>query len=261
MDEAHRGRFNPLMKCQGVELHDRSAQPVALGHAPARGARLARRLAWCTIALSFAAQAAPPRIEHVSPLAGPQLAVSGRHFGAACAGCEVVADYGAGLRQALLVTSWSDTRIVVRLPDLNAGTAVSLRVVTPAQGSEAVSATVRRERVPERSPGTIVTTVPPELQVFQVASTLKVGNRGDESYDVSQPAPGCARPGLVFDHARIVVGRRRFGEAEIVSMPPAGCTSCPPLRVRWYHEPTGQLEFQVHVVRRRVEGACAHLRR
>lgn len=94
------------------------------------------------------------------------------------------------------------------------------------------------------------------LQVFQVASSLKVGNRGEEVYELSVPAPACGRPALVFDHARLVVERRRFGDAAIVAAPPAGCTTCPPLRVRWYHEPTGLIEFQVHVVRRRVEAPC-----
>ena len=95
-----------------------------------------------------------------------------------------------------------------------------------------------------------------ELLYFEADHALSVGDKGEDHYGVSTRPPACGATALVFDHARIVYVRRRFGEARIVSSPPAGCTYCAPLVVRWYHEPTGYLGYQVHVYRRRVEGRC-----
>jgi len=58
-----------------------------------------------------------------------------------------------------------------------------------------------------------------------------------------------------------VFERQRFAQATIVTAPAAGCSTCAPLRVRWYQEPTGHLELQVHVYHRRVEGICPQRQR
>lgn len=92
--------------------------------------------------------------------------------------------------------------------------------------------------------------------VFRQSSDLSVGDKGEEAIDVSRPAPVCGRASAVFDGARIEYRRRRFGEAMIVASPPAGCTRCPPLRVRWFHEPTGYLDFTVTAQWRQVVGRC-----
>lgn len=96
----------------------------------------------------------------------------------------------------------------------------------------------------------------PDLLFFERRHSLKVGDKGEERFNVSSKPPACGKPALVFDHARIVYKRKRFGEAKIVKSPRAGCVRCTPLVVRWYHEPTGYLEYQVHIYRRKITGKC-----
>ena len=86
-------------------------------------------------------------------------------------------------------------------------------------------------------------------------STLNVGDKGEELINVSVERR-CDRPLWVFDHAELVVRDRRFGDAQFVAIPEAGCVDCPPLRVRWYHEPTGYLDFEVRVFRRESRAEC-----
>jgi len=95
-----------------------------------------------------------------------------------------------------------------------------------------------------------------DLLYYESEHSLSVGDKGEESFELSVKAPACNEEALVFHQARIVYKRRRFGEATIVRSPVSGCTSCSPLVVRWYHEPTGFLDFQVHVYRKRVAGSC-----
>jgi len=200
---------------------------------------------------------AVPRIAQVIALPGAGVELVGSGFGAQCPSCEVHADYGMGWRYALQVANWSDTRIVARLPDLNSALEVAVTVHTPDGASPSARARVRRERVPAKDMRDAVRGDAMGLRVFEVASSLKVGDSGEENFDVSQPEPTCRQASLVFDQARLVFVRQRFAEAAIVAAPPAGCSACALLRVRWYHEPTGHIDLQVHVYQRRVEGICA----
>jgi len=95
------------------------------------------------------------------------------------------------------------------------------------------------------------------LLYFERKHSLSVGDKGEERFDVSTKPPACGATALVFDHARVVYKRKRFGEAKIISSPAAGCINCSPLVIRWYHEPTGYLDYQVHVYRRRISGKCS----
>lgn len=95
-----------------------------------------------------------------------------------------------------------------------------------------------------------------DLLYYESAHDLDIGDKGEESFDLSVKAPACGEQALVFHQARVVYKRKRFGEARIAQSPTSGCTRCSPLVVRWYHEPTGHVDFQVHVYRKRVEGSC-----
>lgn len=101
------------------------------------------------------------------------------------------------------------------------------------------------------SPGTET-----DLLYFERKHSLSVGDKGEERFNVGIKPPACGEMALAFDHARIVYKRQRFGEAKIVSSPLTGCINCQSLVVRWYHEPTGYLEYQVHVYRQRIVGKC-----
>jgi hypothetical protein len=203
------------------------------------------------------AVAAAPVIRSVNAGAGGRITIAGADFGNGCGDCEVIADYGDGFKYALSNESWSDRRIVARLADLNKSLDVRLSVKTATETSNAVNHRLSRIIEPEREqrrpvpPG-----AQPDLVLLEHQSDLAVGDKGERAFDVSSPPLACNQSGGVFDHAELVYGKRRFGEAQIVASPPAGCVRCPPLKVRWYHEPTGYLHFQVHVYRRWVEGVC-----
>ena len=89
---------------------------------------------------------------------------------------------------------------------------------------------------------------------FQFQSARLVGDRGEVSLDVSVP-PACGIQWR-FHHAELEILHNRFGDAQFVSLPASGCESCDPVIVRWMHEPTGQLAFNVNVYRMRIESPC-----
>lgn len=95
----------------------------------------------------------------------------------------------------------------------------------------------------------------PRTPYFHLESDRAVGDRGEISLDVSTPGQHCGRR-LVFERAEIEVLRNRFGDVQFVALPQQGCEVCSPLVVRWMHEPTGHLEFNVNVYRRDSATPC-----
>lgn len=73
----------------------------------------------------------------------------------------------------------------------------------------------------------------------------EAGGKGSDVIKLTPPK-ACA----VFDSARIVYKKRRYGQADIVSKPSAGCNpanaQCK-LEVKWEHEPAGRLTYQVEI--------------
>lgn len=90
---------------------------------------------------------------------------------------------------------------------------------------------------------------------FRLESAESVGNKGEEALNVSVDAP-CGRPAWLFDHAELVVKRNRFGDVQFVGLPRPGCVDCDPVLLRWFHEPTGYLSFEVNVYRRLEVVSC-----
>jgi hypothetical protein len=73
----------------------------------------------------------------------------------------------------------------------------------------------------------------------------EAGGRGSDVIKLSAPKV-CA----VFDDARIVYTKRRYGQANIVSKPADGCNPASAqckLEVKWEHEPAGRLNYQVEI--------------
>lgn len=192
----------------------------------------------------------------VQPLGSNRFALLGE-FGAQCERCEVIVEYADGLHYAAEIEQWAVERILARVPDLNRAPEVRLRVRSAGGLSAALPTLLIRTIVPNAdvdAPGPSSPARPPPL--VERTSNLAVGDKGVDVIDLSTPAPGCGRAAALFDHAQIVYADRRFGEAQIVALPPSGCSKCPPLRIRWYHEPTGRLSYQVHIYKRIVEGVC-----
>jgi len=201
--------------------------------------------------------AAEPKIVSVKPGRANSAVIQGQAFGNACRECEVIADFG-GFKYAYPVDRWSKQRIVAKITDIGKGNNIKIAVRTADGLSRPVSYRIPTQVVPAKKIKRIVKpNSVPDLLLFEHHSKLSVGDKGEERYDVSQAAPACGQKGYVFDSADLIQGRdTRFGEAKFVGLPKVGCSRCQPIRVRWYHEPTGKLHFQVHVYRREIEGIC-----
>ena len=207
--------------------------------------------------------AAAPHVSGIQTSRANTIAIKGQGFGSPCRDCEIIADYG-DFKYAFPFERWSDRQIVAEIADIGKGDKVKIIVKTQEGDSKPFKIRVPSKIVPPRKPNSIVKTGSiPDLLLFEHRSNLSVGDKGEERYDVSSPVPACGDTGYVFDSANLVIGRNtRFGEAKIVSMPKEGCQRCQAIRVRWYHEPTGKLHYQVHVYRRLIEGICpAQVRR
>lgn len=111
--------------------------------------------------------------------------------------------------------------------------------------------------VPQKNyQGPVTKATAPDLLFYESTHNLELGDKGNEAFDLSVARPQCGEEALVFHSAKLIYKRKRFGEARIVRTPPSGCFNCTPLVVDWYHEPTGYVDFQVHIYRKRVSGQC-----
>lgn len=200
---------------------------------------------------------AKPTVSGVNVAASGKAVIRGNGFGAPCRECEIIADFG-GFKYAYPVQNWSDKQIVAQINDIGKGDKARLIVKTAEDASQPKPFRIPVQVVPKRKLNrTVKKNSVADLLMFEHQSNLSVGDKGEERYDVNQPEAACGQPGYVFDSAELVQGSNtRFGEAKIVGLPQPGCSRCQPVKVRWYHEPTGKLHFQVHVYRRLVNGIC-----
>jgi hypothetical protein len=190
------------------------------------------------------AWAADLQISSIDQLDERGVQINGEGFGSRCNDCQVIIDYG-DLRYRAEVLMWSDRHIRIRVADINRDLKLKLKLIGETAESSWVGLTIKRTRVPPKDFEHAVSTAMDGFQTYDLASSRSVGARGEQSIDVSAEAPLCGEAGLLFDHARIAFRQRRFGDAQIVAMPAAGCSACAPLLVRWYHEPTGRIDYQV----------------
>lgn len=113
-----------------------------------------------------------------------------------------------------------------------------------------IAAAVLALQASAMAPSSQAVTVDTRDPYFERRSELKVGAKGEDAIDVSATT-ACSR----FHHAEVVWIERRFADAQFVQIPERGCIHCDPLVVRWYHEPTGKLHFEVKVYRTPCSGA------
>lgn len=205
---------------------------------------------WSTSAL------ANPQIDNAT-LAGKIVTLTGHRFGPRCADCEVVADYGE-FKYALPIDSWQAGEIRVALLDLGVGKRASLQIRASSGSSTAVDMPLPTTLIPpQRVRATTAVDSSAEWQIFERSYDLSIGDKGTDSFDVSQPPAACGETAQVFHSAEVVIGRHtRFGDARKVASPPSGCSHCSPVKVRYYFEPTGKLDYQLHVYRREIDGIC-----
>jgi hypothetical protein len=179
-------------------------------------------------------------------------------FGSPCASCEIIANYGANFRYAYRPKAWQPNRIELQVDDLNRELDIVLQVHSDKGASNPQRIRLQRKVMPATElQQAVPTTQLDSVHFYERTHQLAIGDKGEDSFDVSTAPPSCGQQALVFDQARIVYSQQRFAQAQVVQSPTAGCVSCSPLTVRWYHEPTGKLTYQLHVYRRRVSGVCA----
>ncbi len=178
-------------------------------------------------------------------------------FGSDCARCEVIADYGGKFQYAYRPKHWQANRIELQIDDINRELDVELRVVTAQGTTKPHRVRLTRKITPAIELQQPVPTGKLDtVHYFERSHQLALGNKGEDSFDVSVAPPNCGQQAQVFEQARIVYGQQRFAQAQVVQSPVAGCVHCSPLKVRWYNEPTGKLTYQLHIYRRHVSGIC-----
>ncbi len=232
-----------------------------LAGAPHKGRRW-NQISYCLLlALIFLSQPSIARekidLKQVKSSPDFKVTLSGSGFGKPCNQCQVIIEYKPTLRFAAKIIRWNNTHITAQVPDINNSLNVKLSVKRPKAQSNTLNHTIKRKLVPSRD---LLRPVSPGsnkgLQVYEFSHKVNIGDKGEDRIDVSSSLPACGANTSVFDHARIVYTSRRFGEAQITSLPESGCTRCKALKIRWYHEPTGRVEYQVHVYKRIVSGIC-----
>lgn len=209
-------------------------------------------LAWTllTVALLLSGEvSAAPAITAAVPAllpAGAEISLTGSGFGAASAASEVVADYGHGFFYTLKYSDWNDRTIRLRIPDLGKSLTPQLRVVKGRQYSNSVRVTIRPDI---RSGG----------HGESRAHQLGIGDKGEDIFKVINHPPTCGNVGQRFDHAEIIYDKKRFAEAQFVALPARGCSRCGAIKVHWYNEPTGSLQYRMKIFRRQIEGVCRQM--
>jgi len=180
----------------------------------------------------------------VHVMAGSEISLSSPNFGTVPGSSKVIADYGNGFFYVLKHTSWSNHTITLKVPDLGKSLRVKLRIQSADQRSNSVTITMKPDiRKSQQKP-------------IKKTHTLDVGDKGEDIFKVSNKFASCGKVGTLFDHAEITFVKKRFSEAQFVSLPAKGCARCGDIRARWYNEPTGKLEYRVSIFQRWVEGVC-----
>lgn len=201
-------------------------------------------------------------LKQVKKTSGFDVELSGRGFAKPCAKCEVIIDYGRGQRYAAKFTKWSDQKIMASIPDIGLGLKVKIHVKTPKAESNKVGFSIKKLSRPAEKINRFINNKGIDgLALHNYKYSEKMGGRGEDKINVSSLLPKCGKTGYVFDQAAVVYKQQRFGKVNISKNPKSGCIKCPPLRVQWFHEPTGQLEYQVQVYSREIVGACSKLKR
>jgi len=188
---------------------------------------------------------AMPVINSLSPAtvqAGGTVVMNGSGFGSAMGGSEVVADYGNGFFYALTAESWSDRSIKISVPDVGQSLNLKLQVRT----AKGISRPIQLRLLPKLR----------TKKSQNYAHRLKVGEKGEDLFRLQQGQAACGQTGELFVAAHLKVSKRRFADAQIISMPKSGCAGYKPIKVRWFNEPTGFIRYYVVIKTREVEGVC-----
>ncbi|PCJ50567.1 MAG: hypothetical protein COA74_01965 [Gammaproteobacteria bacterium] len=185
----------------------------------------------------------------LNSLADAKIELLGK-FGENCAGCEIRVSYSPHFIYAYKPELWTPNRLVFKLKDFGLSTRVSISVKT----ATGISAPIRHdiklkfENNSSKNDG---------LNRISKAHKDPFGGKGIDRFDVSSQKPFCNKQQAVFHSAKLLIKSNRFGDARIEHRPTQGCTSCSKLSIRWFHEPTGKIEYQIKIQKRLIDGICS----
>lgn len=201
-------------------------------------------------------------LDSVKMTKGLQIELHG-DFGQDCKQCEIIADYGSGFKYAYHPNKWHAKKLSFTIKDLGKSLNVDIQVRTSTQLSNKKHIKLIPNLKPDVAINRIVITPKPSNGfTYSAKHQDPFGGKGIDSFNISTIKPGCNQKALSFNHAQLIVDKKRFGDARIESKPKPACLNCSPIKVRWYHEPTGSITYQLHVQRRQIEGVCQkYLRR
>jgi len=194
---------------------------------------------------SIASGIAAPVIDHLTPASvevGKEVAISGSGFGGAGKGSEVIVGYGDDFFYVLKPLFWSASKITVVVPDLGKSLRPTLQVKTVTGLSNVRILHLIPQLTVENSP------------VYD--HHLKVGEKGEDVFVMKHRPAACGKTGTLFAEARVHVVKRRFSDAQLVTIPEPSCLHCKALTARWYNEPTGFIRYYIEVKNRLIKGVC-----
>jgi hypothetical protein len=204
--------------------------------------------------LSFTSQA--DSLTQLRLVQGRLVQLSGS-FGPACPACEVRVVYSDGLTYAYKPLHWHNDRIQFTIEDLGAQANVRVYVMSKDGLGNSRPFTIQPDLEPDRLHGETTGPGPGGgTNDFSKRHDDPYGGSGKDQFNVSSKPAACGKQEKRFHRAELVINKQRFGDARIIQQPTMGCQNCLPIKVEWYHEPTGLIEYQVHVQKRIIDGIC-----
>ncbi len=196
-------------------------------------------------------------LKQIRALGNNQVELSG-DFGAACQRCGILVDYDRGLTYAYQPKHWQAQKLVFRIQDIGRSLKVDIRVKTADGETSSKPLTIKPQLQPRRLQRKAI----PLSSIDNKNSFMRehkdpFGGKGKDRFIMDTPPAVCQHKGELFHAVELVPGKKRFGDARIIRQPDAGCQKCKPVEVEWYHEPTGSIEYQLHIQMRIVDGICS----
>lgn len=208
----------------------------------------------CLLPIFFTVNAA--ELTKIRAIADNRIELHG-DFGKDCKRCEIVVDYGKGFKYAYRPERWRVDKLVFTAKDLGRATRVKITVTTSSDKTRALAYRLKLKLSPSRMPSRAVATSKIDNKFIYAENHQDgFGGKGLDEFNYAQPSSSCGKKSEVFHKAGIVIVKKRFGDARIEKQAVSGCKNCGPIKVRWYHEPTGQINYQLHIQRRIIEVEC-----
>lgn len=195
-------------------------------------------------------------LTNIRAIANNRIELQG-NFGKDCKRCEIIVNYGKGLKYAYRPQRWLSDKLVFTVKDLGRSVKVKVAVSTRAGKTKPLPYQLKIKLSPATISRKVVTASKVNKKTIYAAQHEHgFGGKGVDEFNISHVQSGCNQRTPLFHKASIVIVTKRFGDVRIEKQPLSGCKKCSPIKVRWYHEPTGSIHYQLHIQYRMIEGEC-----